>query len=569
MVLKPPLFFNLLASLGHEPRSLNFRFPIETLDSLLRKFYKNFKDTSFLLQANKDIPNLTLKRISKSYLLKVPLDSLNNEDLYIGLSDKLAFLILFDEPEIKHQGVNGQKSRFFISFDPEVIKVVFNYFYKNYCSLLSVREKRLLIKLKNVGINQIDSHYASAFLEDLLINALSDNNKLKNERILEALSFTNESIAITDLAGNIKESNKNFVNQFGTSLKQGNVRDLLPDDLVKTAFAETTKNQRWSSEVNICVTSKAILLFVSCCLFKDELNRPDGFVFTFKDVTELKKLDNLNKQLIAKLRERNVELSDVNKRLIETSQIKSDLLSVVSHELKTPVSTIIGFCELIMNRELDEETMKGYAEQINSAAKNLDRIVTDYLDVAANHFGVLSSKLSTMPINLAELIRVCYEEQKLNFKDINFQFELTTVGYEPVIISEAENMKKLFGNLINNALKYCPYGGKVSVKILNDSENLTLSVSDEGVGLTSEQAKQVFEPFYRANNTITREFPGIGLGLAVCKKIVEIYNGSIWCEPGVDIGTTFFVTLPVNPFKPKEIIKSAQEKKLDARPRNS
>ena len=133
-------------------------------------------------------------------------------------------------------------------------------------------------------------------------------------------------------------------------------------------------------------------------------------------------------------------------------------------------------------------------------------------------------------------------------------------------------MKKLFGNLINNSLKYSPNGGKISVKILNDGERVTISVSDQGVGLTKEQTAQVFEPFYRTDNSVTREFPGIGLGLAVSKKIVELYNGSIWCEPGVDLGSVFYVILPVNPHIPLETPKLHSElkekQKLDAKVRD-
>ena len=533
-------------------QSLSFRFPIETLDSLLRKFFKEHQESAFLVQANQNIANLALKKISKSFLLQVPIRSQSNEHLYIGLSDGLNFLILFDEPDLKNQNIKEQHSKFFLTFDSVVINSVFNYFYKNYCKLLSIKEKQLLIKLKNIKTNELDPYYISKFQEALLITALNDNNKVKQAKLIEAISFTDESIVITDLAGNIKETNKNFEKYFG-KCENKNLRNILPKNVVEAALSETTKKCKWQSEINVSVNGKKTeLLLASCYLFKDELRRPNGFVFTFKDITDLKKLDYINKQLISKLRERNLELSEVNKRLLEADRIKTDLLSVVSHELKTPLSTIIGFGELIENRQYDENTIKHFAEQITGSAKQLDRLVTDYLDVIGNQFGASNDKLHTMPVNLAELIRLSYQEQKSKFSDMQFEFNLDCLGYEPIIITEAQNIKKLFDNLINNSLKYSPNGGKLSIKILNDSENVTVSISDQGIGLTPEQARQVFEPFYRVDNSVTREFTGIGLGLAVCKKIVEIYTGSIWCEPGVDLGTTFYVTLPVNPHKVKQ-----------------
>lgn len=535
-------------------QTLSFRFPIETLDSLLKKFYKENDEQAFLVQANNKSDSLALKRVSKSYLLQVPVLSEFNEQFYIGLSDSLCFLVLFDEHP-KEQNISNQKSRFFLTFDPGIISVVFDHIYRNHCKALSLKEKKLLIKLKQIQPNELQPFYISKFQEALLINALNDNNKIKNAKIIEAISFTDESIVITDLAGNIKETNTNFKKHLAHSEENNNIKDLLSDEIYENAVQETTKHHKWQKELTLSTSrSKADLMQVNCYLFKDELNRPNGFVFTFKDITELKKLDYLNKELIGKLRERNVQLSEVNKRLVEADRIKSDLLSVVSHELKTPISTIIGFSELLSTRDHEIESIKNYAEQITGSAKQLDRLISDYLDVASNQFGITSDKVHTMPINLADLIRVCYQEEKYKFSEMGYQFELNCIGFEPTIISEAQNLKKLFSSLINNSLKYSPNGGKISVKILNDSENITVSILDQGVGLTLDQARRVFEPFYRADNSVTREFSGIGLGLALCKKIVEMYNGSIWCEPGVDLGTVFYVILPVNPHKPKQAV---------------
>lgn len=543
-------------------QTLDFRFPVETLGDLLRKFYKEFEQTAFLIQANKNFSSLNLKKISRSYLLSVPVPNNTNEHLYVGLSDSLSFLIMFDENP--HAGSNNEpESKFFLSFDPAVIKTILNYFYRHYCDSLSLKEKKLLIKLKNVENVKLDPFYLSKFQEALLISVLNENNRIKQAKIIEALSFTDESIVITDLAGNIKKTNQNFKERF-KHLGKNTVREILPEDLVDAALKETVQQQKWHTEVEISVSNnKKELLLVSSYLFKDDLNRPSGFVFTFKDVTELRKLDSLNKQLISKLRERNVQLNEVNKRLLEADRIKSDLLSVVSHELKTPVSTIIGFGELLANRENDEKEVKTYAEQITDSAKNLDRLITDYLDVASNQFGITSNKLHTAPVNLSHVLRAVYRDEIAKYKDARFDFELNCLGLEPVIITELVNVQKLFGNLISNSLKYSPDGGKIQIKILNDGERVTISVADEGVGLLPGQAKQVFEPFYRADNSITREFSGIGLGLAVCRKIVDLYNGSIWCEPGVDKGTVFYVMLPVNPHTVQQVLESEVKIKVD------
>lgn len=563
--LQKPLINFFEEKLNFQAKTLSFRFPIETLDTLLKSFFKEYEENTFLVQSNNKISNLSLKKISKSFLLQVPVNNGSNEHLYIGLSDRFSFLILFDEPDSEFQNIKEQNSKFFLTFDPFVIDSIFNHFYKNYCKFLSLKEKKLLIKLKNATNRNYDIFSIGKFQEVLLINTLNEYNKLKQAKILEAISFTDELILITDLAGNIKEVNKNFENFFLLNLKKSNIRKLLPEDKVEAAFEETMSKSKWQEELQVFneISKKEDLLLVSCYLFKDELKRPHGFVFTFKDITNLRKLDYINKKLIEKLRERNIQLTEVNRRLLEADRIKNDLLSVVSHELKTPLSTIIGFCELIENRKYDENEIKNFVDEIFTSAKHLDRLISDYLDVATNQFGATKDKLCTMPVNLADLIKLSFEAQKAKFKEANFNFYIDCLGYEPIIISEKENIKKLFDNLLNNSMKYSPNGGKINVKILNDSEKITVSISDEGIGVTLEDTKHLFEPFYRADNSLTRNFSGIGLGLAVCKKIVEIYDGSIWCEPGVDLGSVFYVTLPVNPHKAREQRSEIRDQKTE------
>lgn len=542
-----------------EFQKLDFRFPIEVLDELLKNFFKDFNEESFLVQANSDIKNLQLKKISRSYLLQVPLSG--NEQLYIGLSDLFSFLILFDETDISSNGTQ-RTSRFFLTFEPSVINFVFNYFYKNHCKSLPLKEKKLLIKLKNIKTNHIDPFNIGKFQESLLVKALSNNNKVSKAKIVEAISFANESIIVTDLAFNIQEVNKSFENTYVSS-KVKKITDIVSKDIIDDAISTLYRNNSYQAEIKVKQDKKEKLMLLSCYFFKDEIQRPSGFVFTLKDLTHLKRLDDINKKLILKLRERNLQLSEVNKRLLEADRIRTDLLSVVNHELRTPVSTIIGFSELIAERDYDKNTIKTFANKIKDSANYLNGLISNYLDLACNQFGIDSGNLVTSPVNLTELLRVCYQEEKYKFPEIKFNFYLDCLGYEPIIFTEAENVKKLFSNLLNNALKYSPNGGNISVKILNDGDNVTVSVSDEGVGLTLDQARQVFEPFYRTDNSLTRDFKGIGLGLAVCKRIVELYHGSIWCEGGLESGTVFYVTLPVNPHKIREQKIESREQKIE------
>lgn len=537
----------LSEKLGLEIKNLNFRFPIETLSSLLKSFYKEYEHPAFLLQASPAFSKLSLKKIANSYLLQVPIKFGICEHLYIGLSDMFSFVVFFSEPNILSQGVVEKKSNFFLTFDQDIVSSIFDYFYKNYCSSLSNKEKRLLQKLKNVKTKVLNPFYVGKFHQAILISTIGDVHRVKNNKLLEALSFTDDLIVITNLSGEVQESNKKFQEKF----RFKNIEDILSKKEFESIKYTIHKEGKWEKEIQ-----QDTAYLVNCYLFKDELNRVSGYVFTFKDINNIKKLDKINRQLIDKLREKNIELSEVNRRLLQADKIKSDLLSILGHELKTPLATIIGFSELIYNRDYDASTLKSYAEQINISARNLEKLINDYLDVAYNQFGVSYTKVDVGEINLGKLIKDVYEDNACKFQS-SYNLVLSVLGYEPTLVGEVANMKRLFGNLISNALKYSPEGGDIVVKILNDGEKVTVSISDEGIGISNEQAKSVFEPFYRVDNSVTRKFSGIGLGLAVCRKIVELYNGSIWCEPGEHKGTIFYVSLPVNFSKKVEIVESS------------
>lgn len=550
------IFTYIENELDIKPRQLKYRFPIETLGTLIKKFFKGNEDSSFLVKANADMSKLKLKKLSNSYLLEVPVQSNSSEQLYIGLSDLMSFLVLFDEKEENQK--KEKKSKFYLTFEREKIKSIFDFFYQNYCSELSDKEKTLLLKLKDVKVKELSLQHISKFQEALLVDTLRDNNKANEQRLIDVLSFTNEAMIITDLDGNIKESNKEFEKTFKNEEAIKTVRDILSHEIVSEFTKHVMIKRSWQSEVELKMfDGEPGVFLVNCYLSKDEVVKENRYVFTFKDVTSLRNLDYVNKQLISKLREKNLELTDVNRRLLDAEKIRTELLSVVSHEMKTPMSTIIGFSELISKGWSDYDTIKTYAEQINLSGKTLNKILCDYLDVVTDKFGTDSSRLSTEYINLGELIRLAFQEVRSKYSDRDFKLDLSSVGYDSVILSERSNMKKLFSNIVDNALKYSPEGGTVSVKLLNDGDKVTISIADEGVGIDVEKAKYIFKPFYRTDNSLQRQFSGTGLGLAICKKISSLYGGSVWCEPGIDKGTIFYVTLPVNPntLEQKELIK--------------
>jgi K+-sensing histidine kinase KdpD len=233
--------------------------------------------------------------------------------------------------------------------------------------------------------------------------------------------------------------------------------------------------------------------------------------------------------------------------LRELNRLRSELIANVSHELRTPLGLIKIFCTTLLREDVDfdRETQREFLCNIEEEADKLEKIVDNLLDLSQMKDGRL--RLDKRPTNVSQLAREVIESMKLE-TDVQLTQHQFVHDFpsEPLVATvDPKRIEQVLRNLLSNAIKYSPEGGTISVQGRGDDMQRLIQVSDQGMGIPSEDLERVFERFYRVENEITQAVSGAGLGLAVCRGIVEAHGGRIWVESSVDVGSTFYFTLPV------------------------
>jgi len=233
-------------------------------------------------------------------------------------------------------------------------------------------------------------------------------------------------------------------------------------------------------------------------------------------------------------------LRDVTKET-ESDRMKEEFVSTVSHELRTPLSSIYGFTELMLNKEFDTERQRKYLQTIHSETGRLTTLVNDFLDVQRMESSEQRYHLSTF--DLATLARELTE-----FYDASTDRHVLKVEADCAvhIHADEEKIKQLINNMLSNAIKYSPDGGTVTVRLSQDAEWSQVDIIDEGIGIPKDALPQLFDKFYRVDNSATRQIGGTGLGLSICKEIVKHHGGTIDVESTLGEGTCFSIRFPVS-----------------------
>jgi PAS domain S-box-containing protein len=243
----------------------------------------------------------------------------------------------------------------------------------------------------------------------------------------------------------------------------------------------------------------------------------DGSVFALRDLTE----------------ERAVEA------------LKSDFVSTISHELRTPLAAIYG-AALTLRREdviLGEPQRTGLLEVIASESDRLARIVNDVLWVSRLESDRLRTTIE--PCDAVEIARNVVDAAR-QYIPSSIKLSLTTpAGAVPPVAADADKIRQVLTNLVENAVKYSPDGGRVTVEVVTVGPRLRFSVSDEGLGVPPAEHRRIFEKFYRLDPDLTRGVGGTGLGLFISRELLERMGGRIWVESSGAGGSTFVAELPL------------------------
>jgi signal transduction histidine kinase len=234
-----------------------------------------------------------------------------------------------------------------------------------------------------------------------------------------------------------------------------------------------------------------------------------------------------------------------NDQLVEADKLKDEFVALISHDLRTPLTSIMGYVELTLedtDEPLDEER-RGYLEVVSRSSERLLRLVDDLLFVARLQAGRLVLELSDL--DLCTIAGQAAEEARPRAE--GKQLEIEFVGDSPVMVeADKGRVFQLLDNLISNAIKFTPEGGRVEIRAYNAGGSAVLEVSDTGIGLGAQETELVFDRFFRSPRVVAQQVPGTGLGLFIARAIVEAHDGTIAASSRVDVGTTFRVELPTH-----------------------
>ena len=255
-------------------------------------------------------------------------------------------------------------------------------------------------------------------------------------------------------------------------------------------------------------------LKVYFAIFKDELNRNAGVISLIQDITEHVKLDNMRKEFIAD----------------------------VSHELKTPLTSILGYAETLSSSDYDEELQNRFLNVITTEAVRMTKLVNDLLILSK--YDNIESKWEKVEFDLGSLVKACQEKLQIEAEKNSQTIECFITASVPHILADKDGIERVILNIISNSIKYTNDYGTIKIYVGFLYNDAYIKVIDNGIGIPSSDLGRIFERFYRVDKARTRKMGGTGLGLSIAKEILDKNGGRIDIKSEVGRGTEVVITLP-------------------------
>jgi signal transduction histidine kinase len=247
-------------------------------------------------------------------------------------------------------------------------------------------------------------------------------------------------------------------------------------------------------------------------------------------------------KLRSELEQKQRELEESNRKLKELDQIKSRFFANISHELRTPLTLLIAPLESLLHRfNLDPET-KSMLATMHANGMRLLKLINDLLDLVRLESGRM--ELRSEPVELAEFLKGLASAARQVADDKRLRLETHVDPALGVLLMDRDKLEKIVLNLVFNALKFTPSGGRVELRAQKQNESCVLTVTDTGMGISEQNLPHIFDRFWQADGSSKRKFQGVGIGLALVKELVEIQGGQVTVQSKEGSGTTFTITLP-------------------------
>jgi signal transduction histidine kinase len=228
--------------------------------------------------------------------------------------------------------------------------------------------------------------------------------------------------------------------------------------------------------------------------------------------------------------------------LVHEVSVRDTFVSIASHELRNPLTSILGYTELLISKDPPEATRKEWLKHIRENSQKLTDIVDDLLNVTRIQSGKVIMKLEK--VNLSEILKERVVNTQEGTGKHNFAIEIETAL--PTVLIDRDKFGAVIGNLLSNAVKYSPNGGNISIAVRNErqSNRVVISITDQGIGIGPEDRELLFTTFHRIQRPETRGIKGSGLGLYIAKEWTKAMGGEIWLKSELNKGSTFFVAVP-------------------------
>jgi PAS domain S-box-containing protein len=236
------------------------------------------------------------------------------------------------------------------------------------------------------------------------------------------------------------------------------------------------------------------------------------------------------------------EQVEARRKVEDLSRLKDEFLSIASHELRTPVTSIKGYTQLakMLIKEGDLNTSEEYLDIALDQIDRMSRLILELLDVSRIETGRL--EIRREPIPWPQFVRDVVHRHHTAVSDRRFHLQVPEATKH--VVGDRDRLEQVLGNLLENAVKYSPEGSDVSVSVEDRGEQFVTAVCDRGIGIPADELAQVFERFHRGRHVSSTNYGGLGLGLYITKQIIERHGGSIWVESKEGAGTTFYFSLP-------------------------
>lgn len=242
-----------------------------------------------------------------------------------------------------------------------------------------------------------------------------------------------------------------------------------------------------------------------------------------------------NARMMQSLQKAYDELSTMDK-------LKSDFMANASHELRTPLNIILGYAEFL--KEDAEGASAGHANKVLDGALQLRTLIEDMTNMNLLESG--TQELQLQPVAIQQIVHNAYKEV---LKDAHAKSHeiLRDYDHEPIMVKvDPEKMKRVFLNVLGNAIRFTPSNGKITISIKQDEDRALVSIADNGIGIPASDIDNIFEDFYQVEDHRTRTYGGMGLGLSIAQGITRLHGGDVRAEsPGPDQGATFYISLPI------------------------